>query len=327
MNQEEFKQKLNKKYPDEEYVIIHAGEKSSENSIFKCLRCGRQIVIKNGDLFSSRRKHVCVKCYYKRKDTIKNENIIKKRLQGKATDINFFMQDRKGIRHNMVTFTCNNCGRINTKEVANFLRQKYDCGFCEGRQESKDTDYFLKQLYEKHGNKFSLLTEYINAASPIRIKCNNCGFIRDVKPNTLLISGFCPKCDKRSSMGEKKIARFLEQSNISYIPQMYFSNWQIGIHYFDFYIPVYNLVLEFHGIQHYEFNEYFHKTQEEFIYRKQKDKDKKDAALQNNLNYISIKYTLIDDLDSILTYIFNSTTIPEGSRGKCFEIETVQDIG
>lgn len=327
MNQEEFKQKLKERYPDEEYVVIHIGKESSDNSTFKCARCERRITIKNSDLFSSRRKHICTKCYYKREDTIRNENNLRERLQSKATNINFFMQERKGIRHNMISFTCNNCGRINTKDVANFLRQKYNCGFCEGQRESKDTDYFLKQLHERHGNKFSLLTEYVNAASSVRIRCNNCGFIRNIKPNSLLLSGFCPKCDKKGSVGEKKIMRFLEQNNIPYIPQMYFSNWKIGLHYFDFYIPTYNLVLEFHGIQHYEFNEHFHKTQEEFTHRQQKDKIKKDAALQNNLNYVSIKYTLMDNLDSILAYIFNSTTIPEGSRGKCLEIETIQDIG
>lgn len=327
MNQEEFKQKLKEKFPNEEFTIIYIGKNTKKNSVFKCSLCGRRIEINNSELFRTRRKHICTKCYYKRKDTIKNENILKERLQNKATNINFFMQDRNGIRHNMISFTCNKCGRVNTKEVANFLRQKYDCSFCEGQKESKDTDYFLKELSEKHGNKFSLLTEYVNASTPIRIKCNNCGFIRNIKPNSLLSSGFCPKCDKKNSIGETKIIHFLEQNNISYIPQMYFSNWQIGIHYFDFYIPKYNLVLEFHGKQHYEFNEYFHKTQEEFIYRQQKDKIKKETALQNNLNYVSIKYDLINELDSVLKYIFNSTTIPKGSRGKCLEIETIQNIG
>ena len=108
---------------------------------------------------------------------------------------------------------------------------------------------------------------------------------------------------------------------------MYFSNLDIGLHYFDFYIPEYNLVLEYHGSQHYQFNPFFHKNEEVFYYRQKKDMLKKNAAINNKLNYISIKYTLFNELNIILKYIFNSTTIPSGSRGKCLEIETIQDIG
>lgn len=327
MNQEDFIDKIKKRFPNEEYTVIYAGKNSFENSIIKCNICKRKIIVNTGELFRNRRKHICSKCYYKRKDTIENEKKIIDRLKDKATNIEFYMQDRKGIRHNMVNFTCKKCGRVNTKNVANFLTQKYDCSYCEGTKQNKDTDIFLSELREKSGNNFTLLTEYINAKTPIKIRCNRCNFIRTVKPNTFLASCYCPKCDKKDSKGEKKIKLFLEKRNINFIPQMYFSNWSIGIHYFDFYIPEYNLILEYNGIQHYYFNEYFHKSLEEFEYRKNKDKIKKETALKNNFNYISISYTLINELDSILNYIFNSTTIPIGSRGKCLEIETIQDIG
>lgn len=327
MDQELFIKKLENKYPGESYKVIYVGENSSKTTVLKCLSCGRRIEVKTGELFSDKRKHICSKCNYKRADTKRNEEIIKTRLLGKAENIEFYMKDRNGIRHDMVNFVCGRCGRINTKEVANFLRQKYDCGYCEGQKESKDTDSFSAELREKAGYKFTLLSEYINAKTPVRIKCNKCGFIRDVKPRTFLTSCYCPKCDRKSSKGEKIIANFLEKKNIRFIPQMCFSNFNIGIHYFDFYIPEYNLVLEFHGAQHYIFNEYFHKTLEEFSYRQKKDQKKKEAALKNGLNYVSIKYTLIDELDLVLEYIFNPTTISLESSGKCLEIETIQDIG
>lgn len=327
MNQEQFINKVKTKFPDENYKIIYAGKNTSETSIFKCLDCGRRIEVNTGELFRSRRRHICSKCNYKRKDTEKNENIIRERLINKAINVEFYMKDRNGIRHNMVNFTCKKCGRINTKEVTNFLDQKYDCSYCEGSKQSKDTDSFLRELKEKAGEKFTLLTEYVDSKTSIKVKCNSCGFIRDVKPNTLLLSCYCPKCDKKGSRGEKIIASFLDRNNIKFTSQMYFSNFNIGIHYFDFYIPDYNLLLEFNGIQHYEFNEHFHKDLDNFEYRKQKDAIKKEAALKDGFNYVSIKYTLINNLDSILNYIFNSTTISSESRGKCLEIETIQDIG
>ena len=327
MDEKTFKERLELKFPGENYSIIYAGRNSSEKTSLKCLDCGRRIIVNTGELFRARRKHICAKCHYKRKDTQRNEKIIRERLKDCATDINFYMQNRNGIRHSMITFTCKHCGRINTKEVANFLRQQYNCNYCEGRKESKDTDSFLKELQEKCGNKFTLLTEYVNAKTSVKIKCNNCGFIREVKPPAILASGFCPKCEKKNSLGEKKITQYLDKNNIHFIPQMYFSNWEIGLHYFDFYIPSFNLVLEFHGKQHYEFNSFFHKDLEDFRYRQNKDLLKKESALKKGLNYASINYSLINDLDTILNYIFNSTTIPSGSKGKCLEIETIQDIG
>lgn len=327
MEKEKFIEKMANKFPNEHYTIIHYGKNSHENSVVKCLDCSRRIEVNTGELFRTRRRHICSKCHYKRIDTARNEKILRERLMGKAENISFFMEKRGGIKHNMISFTCTKCGRRNTKEVANFLRQKDNCGYCEGAKESKDTDSFISQLREKFGCRFELLNEYKNTKTNIRIKCTRCGFIRDIKPNSLLQSGYCPKCDTKGSRGEKVISSFLEENNYEFETQKYFSEWNIGVHYFDFYIPSKNLVIEYQGIQHYEFNSFFHKNQEDFENRKKKDLLKKQKAKEHGLNYVSIHYSLFLQLFSILNFIFNSTTIPEGSRGKCLEIETIQDIG
>ena len=324
MNKITFDAKLKEKFGDEHYTVLHYGSNSSENSVLRCLDCGCRIEVNTGELFRTRRKHICAKCHYKRCDTLRNEKIIFERLTAKGhNSISFFIKERKGIRHHMVHFKCGNCGRINEKEVANFLRQKYNCGFCEGKKESKDTDTFILELKERHGESLSLISEYVNAKTDVVIRCNNCNFIRKVKPNAILSSGYCPKCNKIASKGEQRIKTFLEKQDIEFQTQKYFSEWEIGIHYFDFYIPKFNLVLEFNGRQHYEFVPYFHKTEENFQYRLKKDEIKKEAALTHGLNYVSISYH-INDIEQILFNLFNSTTIPEGSRGKCFEIETDQ---
>ena len=327
MDYQIFCEKLREKFSDENYSVIYQGKHSKENSVFRCLDCGRRIEVNTGELFRTRRKHLCAKCHYKRLDTIANEKLVLERLAAKAKNVSFFMQDHNGIRHNMVSFTCSSCGRANTKNVANFLRQLYDCSYCEGKKESKDTDCFVSQLREKFGEKFTLLNEYTNAATNVRIRCNECGFIRDIKPGALLASGYCPKCSDKSSRGERVIMNFLNKRGLTYETQKYFSEWDIGIHYFDFYIPEFNLVLEYHGKQHYEFNPFFHKDQANFLFRAEKDKAKKNAAIDRGMNYVSIHYSLFSNLPSILEQIFNSTTIPKGSRGKCLEIETAQDLG
>lgn len=88
-------------------------------------------------------------------------------------------------------------------------------------------------------------------------------------------------------------------------------------------MPEFNLVIEYNGIQHYEFNPYFHRTEENFSYLKERDMLKKNSAINNGINYLSIKYTLLHKIKDILDNILQgSTTIPNGSRGKCLEMES-----
>lgn len=216
MTKQDFDKKLLEKFPNEKYTVLHYGKDSHDNSTLKCLNCERRIIINTGELFRKRRKHICSKCYYKRIDTLKNEQIINKRLVDAGhTGIEFYMENRNGIRHNMVRHFCGACGRVNTQEVANLLRNKTLCGFCENKQ-AKDHDYFIQELTEKFGNKFLLLTEYKDAKTDIKVRCQKCGFIRNIKPNALLISGYCPKCDDKTSHGEKVILTFLTKEKIPF---------------------------------------------------------------------------------------------------------------
>lgn len=328
MTQTEFDNKLAEKFAGERFTVLHYGKNSYDTSVFRCLDCGLRIEVKTNELFRARRKHICTKCHYKRADTKRNEDKVISLLSAQGfTNIEFYMEDSKGIRHHMVHYVCGKCNRVNTRRVANLLRQKEFCGYCSGHKQSKDTDEFRQELYTKYGNSFELLSEYVNATTPIRIRCNNCGFIRDIKPPAFLESGYCPKCGDKSSRGEKAIAQFLTEHGIQFETQKYFKDWDIGIHYFDFYVPQFNLVIEYHGRQHYEYVEYFHHTLTEFNERCQKDNEKKQAALEHGLNYVSISHKLYSQLNVILPKIFDSTTIPNGSRSKRIEIETIQDIG
>lgn len=63
----------------------------------------------------------------------------------------------------------------------------------------------------------------------------------------------CPKCNK--SQGEKTVTKYLESKNITYIEQ-YKINIpkdinRSGIAYIDFYLPAYNIFIEYNGEQHY----------------------------------------------------------------------------
>ena len=325
MTKEQFLEKINKKFADENFSIIYMGKNSSENSIIKCLDCNRKITVNTGELFRSRRKHICSKCYYLRKDTQINRDKVLTLLKDKAYNIEFFMkkQSKNGNKSDCVRFTCLKCDYINELWVYGILRSNQcNCQRCSGQRKDKDDIIFSQELNELYPNKFTILVPYKDVKTDIRVRCNNCGFIRNVKPSVLIRSGFCPKCGKNKSIGENFISNWLDEHNINYETQKYFKDWDIGIHYFDFYLPTLNLIIEYHGQQHYSFNPYFHHTLENFNYRLEKDKTKKENCLKHGINYVSINSKNYCYLEKILSTITDSTTILSGSRGKCLEIES-----
>ena len=209
MTKEQFLEKINKKFADENFSIIYMGKNSSENSIIKCLDCNRKITVNTGELFRSRRKHICSKCYYLRKDTQINRDKVLTLLKDKAYNIEFFMkkQSKNGNKGDCVRFTCLKCDYINELWVYGILRSNQcNCQRCSGQRKDKDDIIFSQELNELYPNKFTILVPYKDVKTDIRVRCNNCGFIRNVKPSALIRSGFCPKCGKNKSIGENFIS-------------------------------------------------------------------------------------------------------------------------
>ena len=80
---------MKEKYKDKNYLIIYAGKNSHENSIILCLNCNNKITCNTGELFRKRRKTLCRKCEYIRKDTIKNREFIIEKIKNEASNIYF----------------------------------------------------------------------------------------------------------------------------------------------------------------------------------------------------------------------------------------------
>jgi len=59
---------------------------------------------------------------------------------------------------------------------------------------------------------------------------------------------------------------------------------------FDIYIPNKNMLIEYNGIQHYEFTPCFHKNKTSFLLQKRRDKRKAKLAKNNGFKLIVFKY-------------------------------------
>jgi hypothetical protein len=73
--------------------------------------------------------------------------------------------------------------------------------------------------------------------------------------------------------------------------------------YADFFIPLYKLVVETHGVQHYKFNPFFHSNIKDFKLGQVRDKNKIKWCEKNNIKLIELPYN--EDENEWRTRIIN----------------------
>ena len=196
------------------------------------------------------------------------------------------------IRHNL----------CNTEFLAkpNGFLLGYRCAFCSGNIK-KTTEEYKKEVYDLVGNEFEVIGNYINALTKIEMKHNTCGFVFSMKPNNFLDQGQrCSKCNE--SKGEKAIAKWLNEKNISFEAQFKIDECKnINPLPFDFavYLNDSFVLIEYQGEQHYEAID-FMGGKKGFKYRQKNDQIKKDYCKNNDIQLLEIPYWDFDNIDQIL---------------------------
>ena len=205
------------------------------------------------------------------------------------------------------------CGRIFTKRTNHFYKERI-CPYCDGNA-TPDTIEMAQRCKEKG---YTLLSEYKTLQDKVLIRHDKCGFIWGIKPYRFYheLDGDCPNCNRQISKGERRIMEYLDKAHISYLREHSFE-WQSHKAYrYDYYIPDYNLIIEYNGIQHYEETNFLHETLEE---NQAHDKIKLEEAIANGYNYLVIPYTHYTKISSILNNWFND--YPKGVNDKLMVIE------
>ncbi len=114
---------------------------------------------------------------------------------------------------------------------------------------------FVSKANKIHDHKYDYSkVNYINNRTKVIITCPYHGDF-DQLPNVHLNGCGCLKCS--SSKGEKFIAKILTENNIKYFREYRLPENIGSRHRYDFYLPQYNLLIEFHGGQHYFPVKYF----------------------------------------------------------------------
>lgn len=178
---------------------------------------------------------------------------------------------------------CKKCGHDKTKEKEISLKRH-------------SNEWFIEKAKFVHKDRYDYTEiNYINKRTEIKLKCNNCNNVFYQTPEHHLKGHGCPIC--RKSRGENKIKNWLIDNNIEYISQHWFKNCRDKNPLpFDFYLPKYNLCIEFQGKQHYYegFFSLYNKKKETsklaFKRLKHHDQIKREYCKQNNIGLLEIKY-------------------------------------
>lgn len=155
---------------------------------------------------------------------------------------------------------------------------------------------FVEKARTIHANKYDYSkVNYINGKTKITIVCPKHGdFIQS--PNNHLSGRGCPKCN--ASIGELTIKTILDKYSIINITEYKLPEIISKLEY-DFYLPEYNILIEFHGIQHFEYVPFLHDYDED-NFDKQKERDilKLDHALRFKYRMLEFNYKQLKHMTS-----------------------------
>jgi glutaredoxin len=203
-----------------------------------------------------------------------------------------------------IEFMCSK-GHIWKSAPSNLL-SGCSCPFCKGEKISalkfKTHEQFLGEVLEL-GIDVTVLGTYHSAREHILCRCNKCNHEWMITPNNLLRGFGCPKCKK--SKGEQAVEEYLIAHNIVFETQKRFADCidQRPLP-FDFYLPEYNMLIEYQGAQHYMAT---HRMgdEEKLIYRQKHDCIKREYCKDKGINLLEIPYTNLNQVSEILSDVLN----------------------
>jgi len=231
-------------------------------------------------------------------------------------------KDRKYIYYYKCKCDCGNYITITNKSLTK--NKKHSCVMCRYKYDKiieQDKPDLVKYIKDKKFIKYPL-----ESHKKITFICDICNKenIREIRKVTKY--GYnCPYCSDNISYPEKVMRSFLDINNIKYEVEKIF-DWSENRRY-DFYIPLFNCIIETHGEQHYKENSDFNRSLAENI---EIDNHKEYIAYKNGIN----DYIIIDCRDTNFEYIKKSIensmlknilNISETNWGEC-EINSLKSI-
>ena len=285
----------------EEYIVLGKYKNSGIKILMKHNKCGHEWKVTPSSFLNNGRR--CPKCSgLMRKTTEQFKKKVYEAVGNKYTILGEYVNNNTKIlvRHN-------ECGH-EWKAVPHNLFSILACPKCS-KCERKNTEIFKKEVYDLVQDEYKVLGEYINSHTKILIRHNDCEMEYEVSPANFLRGTRCPKCI--FSRGEKAINDYLTENNIRFETEKTFDDLIFKRNLrFDFYLPDYNLIIEYDGRQHYKPSSFGSKNKLKiagnFKSCKKRDRMKDRYCKENGIELLRIPYHQYNEIGSILDNLFLS---------------------
>ena len=262
-------------------------------TLHKCIVCGYEFMATPHVIL---RSGVCENCSKEINSTLKHIELLKERRPDMEV-----LEDYKGKNVKILHRHC--CGHEYKISPAHVLQTSGGCEYCYRIARRKSDEEFKSQMAN---SELKIIGTYEGANKKIEVMCPK-GHIYKSYPSNLLKGFGCPLCVE--SGGESKIKKYLESHNIRFIQHISFDDLKDKNKLsYDFYLPDYNLLIEFQGKQHEKPLKYFG-GEERFKYQKKHDQMKKDYAIKNGYNILYIWYYEQENIDNILDECLKSKSV------------------
>ena len=313
---EERKYKYIGSYKTNEITIDDKNKNKRQNYIrVKCLYCGKEYDIRLSSVKEGRK---CINCcnsyensfaYYIQQEL---KEPLNKYWDWEKNELNPYLI-YKGSR-NKIWIKCDKVDYHESYKIAcnNFYKGDR-CPYCnhkKGYLHLKDSFGYLypqRAKYWSKNNKKSPFEVAPKSNDKYKFICQECGEEFETSPNTSVLKNRSVKCKNcNSSKGEQRIKEWLIDNNIKFEQQKtfkYLIGAGNGLLSYDFYLPQYNLLIEYQGKQHEKFVERFHKSEEDFIIQKEHDRRKKKYTKDNNIELLEIWYYDYENIEKVLDNI------------------------
>ncbi|MGW5891918.1 hypothetical protein [Priestia megaterium] len=281
----------------DEYTFLDSYETAHKHLRVKHNICEYEYKVTPHNFLASKGGKRCPKCAGNIK---KNTDIFKKELFELVGDKYEIIGEYKNAQ-TYVTMKHTECGHEYSVTPHVFKGKDSRCPKCF-KNAKKTQEQFIEEVYGMVGNEYSVLGEYQNSQTKIRMKHTECNHEYLVTPSHFLnTKRRCPKCNE--SKGEKIIGEWLTRNNIKYEQQYIFDDCKYKSRLrFDFAIFKENdliMLVEYQGEQHYRAVNWFG-GEVDFELRKKRDKAKVKYCKQNDIPLLCISFRELNDVEEIL---------------------------
>lgn len=234
------------------------------------------------------KKNGCPNCFNEKISKIKlltNDEFIRrsKKKHGDKYDYSLVQYENT---HTKVSILCLEHGSFNQYPHKHIMGE--GCVKCYHSSLYLDNNSFIERAKKIHSDKYDYsLVDYKNSKDKIKIICPKHGIFLQSPVHHLLGCG-CP--ENHISKGEESIKKILDSKNVDYVSQykpkgcVYKKQLR-----FDFYLPNFNLCIEYDGAQHYKSINIWGGEKSLMEYKK-RDSIKEKYCRDNNIQLLRITY-------------------------------------